>query len=413
MNKTVHLQSGETVIILEELPAWDGNQIYYKVQREDGSVNVIELNDFNMLTKQENEISMRSTAEKLQLFYNYFQGRPDVYATKWVSKSGNTGFSPHGEGTWTNKGGKYRKEIHTYYPYSLQTVNDHIRAEKTDFKLGAGIYPILENDCTRLIVIDFDEENAVEEARAVVKACRDNKMDVLIERSQSGNGIHLWFFFSEEVPASTARHFAQHLIRQAMLEEGVVNFKSFDRIIPMQDTLPEKGFGNIIALPLRVDKVKENKTVFLTDEFEVVDDMWTTLAAIKKYTKEEVETFNNQFKEALPLEFYKGENQSLAIHLSKRLKMIESGELMIKKNNLTRKNLIQLAHLATFHNPEFYKKQNVRTPTWDTPQFITSASEDEDYLYLPRGLKPKLERLTSKIDFIDQLNDGHKIDVCF
>ena len=196
MNKKVRLNSGEEVMLTEKLLNWSREKEYYRVQREDGTISVIGVSEFNELI-QLSPNSKLSTAEKLELFYSYFHGRSDVYATKWISKSGKPGFSPHGDGTWVNKDGKYRKEIHAFYPYTIQTVNDHIRAEKADFKMGAGIYPMLKNDRTRLVVIDFDKDNAIEEAKAVVKICRKNEIDVLVERSQSGNGIHLWFFFKD------------------------------------------------------------------------------------------------------------------------------------------------------------------------------------------------------------------------
>lgn len=407
------LISGEVIIIHEKLPSWDSTEEFYKVERENGSFFIIADNDLNKLIKQDNHSKKLSTTEKLELFYNYFQGRPDIYATKWESKAGKVGFSPHGEGTWINKNGKYRKEIHTYYPYTLQTINDHIRAEKHDFKMGVGIYPMLENDMTKLIVIDFDKEDALKEAGAVVKICQKYNIDVLIERSQSGEGIHLWFFFEEEIPASRGRIFGQLIIRLAMIELDVLKFESFDRIIPMQDTLPSNGFGNVIALPLRADKVKENKTVFLDEKFRVVSDFWKQLMDTTRYSSQEIEQFISLLSQKMPIQFYKQDQTEIKTELPEKILIQSSGELKISKDQLTRKSIIQLAHLATFHNPEFYKLQNMRAPTWNVNQYMTVASEDDEYLYLPRGLKSELEKLDTNSEFIEQLNDGHKINVEF
>src|SRR5699024_4537680 len=88
-------------------------------------------------------------------------------------------------------------------------------------------------------------------------------------------------------------------------------------------------------------------------------------------------------------------------------------ELLIDKQQLTRKELIQLAHLATFRNPDFYKRQQMRMGTWDTPQYITGASEDETYLYLPRGLKTRLEDCVEKINILEEYSHGRPIDVSF
>lgn len=259
MQNEVKLKNGESVFVMEQLMGWDNEEIYLNVQLQDGTVQVIKQAEFNRLIQNNHSKSKLTTAEKLQLFYSYFRGRPDVYATKWKSKTGKVGFSPHGEGRWVVKDGRNKKEMDYYYPYTLETVNDHIRAEKYEFKLGVGIYPMLEDNTTYLIVMDFDSENAAEEAKAVVKVCRENGIDLLIERSQSGEGIHLCLFFSEAIPASKARLFGQLILRHAMAEMNALKFSSFDRMIPMQDTLPSNQFGNIIALPLRADKVKEGK----------------------------------------------------------------------------------------------------------------------------------------------------------
>lgn len=239
----------------------------------------------------------------------------------------------------------------------METINKHIRAEEYDFKLGVGIYPMLKNDKTNLIVIDFDNEGAIEEAKATIKVCREHEISVLIERSQSGEGIHLWFFFEEEILASTARYFVQLILRHAMAELEVMNFSSFDRIIPMQDKLPSEGFGNIIALPLRADKVKENKTVFLNDDFEVVGNLWEELASITKHSKTEIESYIETLKDKLPIQFYKQEDNDLDMNLPANLPVELSGELIIDKHVISKQSMVQLAHLATFPNPEFYKRQ--------------------------------------------------------
>lgn len=55
----------------------------------------------------------------------------------------------------------------------------------------------------------------------------------------------------------------------------------------------------------------------------------------------------------------------------------------------------------------------MRAPTWEIEQFITAASEDKDFLYLPRGIKSKLKDLDTAIDFVNELTDGHPIEVSF
>lgn len=41
-----------------------------------------------------------------------------------------------------------------------------------------------------------------------------------------------------------------------MNRNGKIDFKSYDRFFPNQDTLPEGGLGNLVALPLQGQAAK-------------------------------------------------------------------------------------------------------------------------------------------------------------
>lgn len=151
----------------------------------------------------------------------------------------------------------------------------------------------------------------------------------------------------------------------------------------------------------------------MDDEFEMVEDLWGTLASVQRYSKEEVSSYIDTLNDKMPIQFYKKEQDKIEVLLPDRLEVESAGELKIDKSTLSKKAMVQLAHLATFHNPEFYKLQNMRAATWNTPQFITSASEDEQYLLLPRGIQSKLEKLDTEIHITDKKIDGHPIEVSF
>ena len=42
-----------------------------------------------------------------------------------------------------------------------------------------------------------------------------------------------------------------------------IGLDSYDRLFPNQDTMPQGGFGNLIALPLQKGPRKVDNTVFL------------------------------------------------------------------------------------------------------------------------------------------------------
>ncbi len=69
-----------------------------------------------------------------------------------------------------------------------------------------------------------------------------------IERSRSGNGAHVWFFFAAPVLASSARKMGSYLITETMNRRHQLSMRSYDRLFPSQDTLPRGGFGNGLRL---------------------------------------------------------------------------------------------------------------------------------------------------------------------
>jgi kynureninase len=56
--------------------------------------------------------------------------------------------------------------------------------------------------------------------------------------------------------------------------------------------------------------------------------------------------------------------------------------------------LAALKHAASFHNPEFYRRQSQRYSTWDTPRLVCSFdATDPDWLKLPRRLRDEAAQL--------------------
>ncbi|MGM9748726.1 MAG: TOTE conflict system archaeo-eukaryotic primase domain-containing protein, partial [Candidatus Cryptobacteroides sp.] len=114
---------------------------------------------------------------------------------------------------------------------------------------------LLKDNTCRFIVFDFDDHSADSEQSAdwhkevdtMRDICRMCGIDCLVERSRSGHGAHIWIFFSEAIPAEKARKFGNALITKGTELVSVDNFRYYDRLLPMQDVLPEGGLGNLIA----------------------------------------------------------------------------------------------------------------------------------------------------------------------
>ena len=113
-----------------------------------------------------------------------------------------------------------------------------------------GVYPMLRDETCWFLAADFDKSCWREDVLAFTETCRRNSVPYAIERSRSGNGAHVWFFFSNPIAAATARKMGSYLITETMARRHQLSMASYDRLFPNQDTLPKGGFGNLIALPV-------------------------------------------------------------------------------------------------------------------------------------------------------------------
>ena len=68
-----------------------------------------------------------------------------------------------------------------------------------------------------------------------------------------------------------------------------VGLDSYDRLFPNQDTLPQGGFGNLIALPLQKGPRERGHRVFLDEDFVPWADQWAFLARIRKVGRSQLE----------------------------------------------------------------------------------------------------------------------------
>jgi hypothetical protein len=87
----------------------------------------------------------------------------------------------------------------------------------------------------------------------------------------------VWVLFTEAIPAAVARSVGTALVHEATVLRGSMDLRSYDRLFPNQDVLPEGGFGNLIAAPLQGRRRKDGLTVFLDlATLEPYEDQWAT-----------------------------------------------------------------------------------------------------------------------------------------
>lgn len=375
-------------------------------------------------SSENNEIGSESTInqyssinEKISLFMSLFRGRNDVYAKKWQNKKGFSGYSPHCMNEWTpgicNKPRIKCSSCNQqrYFPLDEAAVEKHLRGE-----MIIGVYPMELDETCHFLAIDFDKEGWQKDVSVIRETCSQFDLPIAIERSQSGNGCHAWFFFEDNVPAALARKLGTSLLTHAMNKRHKISFESYDRLFPNQDTMPKGGFGNLIALPLQ-KKVRNNgNSVFIDGDFVPYPDQWSFLSNIEKLNEKLITKLIKKLSKGNELGLLKDGDSKLKPwvkqttelkkgDISGTVKIVKSGMLYIEKSVLSHRALNTLKRYAAFKNPAFYKAQAMRISTYGKPRIISCADDFEDYLALPRGCEDEVIQTLDELKVIPEIED--------
>ncbi|WP_058306244.1 TOTE conflict system archaeo-eukaryotic primase domain-containing protein [Gracilibacillus massiliensis] len=334
--------------------------------------------------KTEQDFTSKEKAA-ISLFINIFRGRMDVFATRWQSsKTGESGYAPSSEIKWDKK--HPRKKSRLFHPLTPQVIYDHLNGTKT-----VGIYPLLEDNTCYFLAVDFDKKLWQDDVRAFIGTCKDFELSYHIERSRSGEGAHIWFFFEKAISASIARKLGSFLLTKTCEKRVGVGLKSFDRMFPSQDILKEGGFGNLIALPFQKQAKIKGNSVFVNDSFQEFDDQWQYLSSIRRISEASILEIVNDFSdEGNPIKVREStENIEMPPEMTIELKQ----GIQIPKKSLPSTILDELQKLATFGNPAFYKAQANRFSTHRIPRKIDCTQLSDNMLVLPRGLLEKVKEI--------------------
>jgi len=92
-------------------------------------------------------------------------------------------------------------------------------------------------------------------------------------------------------------------------------------------------------------------------------------------------------------------------------------EIYIAKDSLPPGLRNRLLRLAAFQNPEFYKAQAMRLPTYDKPRIIACAEEHSHHIGLPRGCMEDIQELLSDLKITavvrDERCNGQPLNLTF
>jgi hypothetical protein len=184
------------------------------------------------------------------------------------------------------------------------------------------------------------------------------------------------------------------LLREAMARRAELDLVSYDRLFPNQDFRPQKGFGNLIALPLQGRCRSAGTSVFLDPEtMSPWPDQWAFLASVGRLAAEQLERLLAEQDELTvgAAVLTRGEVTMRRERVPDVVTCTVGADLAIPRAGLPPSVLASLKHLASLHNPLFYERQRLRLSTHQTPRLIRCYEEDMTHLHLPRGLLAQVE----------------------
>jgi hypothetical protein len=207
-------------------------------------------------------------------------------------------------------------------------------------------------------------------------------------------------FFDDALPAALVRRLGSYLLTEAMEGRPDIGLDSYDRLFPNQDTLPQGGFGNLIALPLQKRARDQGNSVFVDDDFVPWPDQWMFLASARRVSRAQAQALVQDAERRgrilgvrLPPEDDDAEpwtarpsrrhDPTLSSVVPTSLELILGNQIYIANEGLSPPLRNRLLRLAAFQNPEFYKAQAMRLSTYDKPRVIACAEDHPHHIAPP------------------------------
>ncbi len=414
-----------------QLRLMDDNDFRYSSPESSTEIGSLEAEAIKSFSSSAISNTSDST-DKIRLFRTLFKCREDVYAKRWENKKKSiSGYSPVCLNEWS-VGICSKPKItcskcahKSYAALDNDAIENHLRGNTV-----AGIYPMFPDETCCFLAIDFDDDDWQKDITALRKVCFEFAVPFAVERSRSGNGGHVWFFFENPICASLARKLGTALLTYSMDRRHEIRFKSYDRLFPSQDTLPKGGLGNLIALPLQKAARENHNSEFVNEHFQSYRDQWAFLSTVRKLSEDSIAGFISKLCSGHELGALKIDEEEesekpwepIGLSLAKsdfpeQIDMVLANMLFIPKLGISQRALNRIKRLASFKNPMFFRQQAMRLPTYGHPRIISCADETMEYLCLPRAcredLSHELEEIGINYRYIDKTWRGRSIDVDF
>lgn len=391
------------------------------------------------------------TEDMVKKYFSMFWGRLDVYAKR--SKQGQ--YFPQCYNRWTSalcpreRGEKCfcdDCENQKWKRINRKVLMNHLLGYREDGTDVLGVYPLFPDGTCRFIVFDFDnhekEANKIDfantdeewhdEVDALRKMCEMNGIKPLVERSRSGKGAHVWIFFKQAIAASLARDFGFLLLDKGSTSINMKSFRYYDRMYPSQDA--SSSLGNLIALPLQGQALKKGNSAFVDQNWNAYLDQWDILLnKTEKLSLQDVQehifawqTEGNVSMSGNPKQSgktgrrpkpWKRNDGFEKMDVTGKMHMVLSDGLYIDTLNLTPHLQNQIRCMATFDNPEYYKKKRMGYSNYYNFSTIYLGKDVDGYIQIPRGLREKVLEDCGKagidVEVADQRETGRPIRVSF
>ena len=391
--------------------------------------------------------------EHASLLYSYFKGRQDVYSLRSSKKGYYTqcnnfwkyGICPKRDGTKIKCQDCSSQD---YKELKGRVILQHLQGIKEDCTDVVGLYPLFPDGSCWFLVFDFDnhDESAEpskewqQEVNALREMCSVLGIDSLVERSRSGKGAHVWIFFSDPIQASKARKFGESLLRKGAESVSLKNFTYYDRMMPMQDFLPEGKLGNLIALPLQGRALRNGNSAFVDESWNTYKDQWKRLRETRRLSEKEVDDLIKLWcpdDDAMSIFQNDVVEDTAAGHTSLlfgqtpastnrdfhaedadgSVKIILSDGIYVNKKGLKDRMQNAIRRIAAYSNPQFFQTLKLGFSTKDTPRIVYKGYDEGDYIVIPRGCYDELISQLSvagvRYDVVDKRQKGRKIDIHF
>nr|WP_246218505.1 hypothetical protein [Litoribacterium kuwaitense] len=121
-------------------------------------------------------------------------------------------------------------------PLTDNVIEDHLRGNKT-----IGIYPLLKDETCWFLAVDFDKKDWQKDAITFIGVCNDVGVPASMEISRSGDGCHVWIFFSDKIEAKIARRLGNLLMNRSLEKRYETGVDSFDRFFPIRIQCQKAG----------------------------------------------------------------------------------------------------------------------------------------------------------------------------